>query len=146
MGESQENMNAAGSDSNLLLLLVRSRALRHQLGLLWTSDQAVQVVQRLGSIQPGPFSSCLWSPEVKDLGVLVDEKINVTQQCALPAQKANCILSHIKRIMSSRKREGILPLCSAVVRPHLDSYIQLWSPQHRKDMGLLKRGQRRPQR
>jgi len=43
-------------------------------------------------------------------------------------------LGCITSSMSSRLREVTLPLCSALVRPHLESYVQLWSPQHRKDM------------
>jgi len=37
----------------------------------------------------------------------------------------------------------ILPVSSTLLRPHLESCIQLWSPQHRKDMDLLERVQRR---
>ncbi|GAB0190837.1 mitochondrial enolase superfamily member 1 [Grus japonensis] len=77
------------------------------------------------------------SPEEKDLGVLVDETLNITQQCVLAAQKANHILGCIKRGVTSRLREVVLPLYSALLRPHLEYCVQLWGPQYRRDIELL---------
>jgi len=83
------------------------------------------------------------SPEEKDLWVLVDEKLNTTQQCFLTAHKTSCILGCMKRSVDSRSREMIPLFYSALVRPHLESCVQLWGSQHMNDMDLLERVQRR---
>ena len=86
------------------------------------------------------------SSERKDLRVLVDAKINMSQQCAFTAQKTNCIMDCIKRSVASRMREVILLLYSVLVWPHLRNCSQVWNPQYRRNVDLLETSRGGPQK
>jgi len=109
-------------------------------GDLNVGHSSVQVAGR----ETGSTSEC---PSQLQAPYLLDEIVNFFQNVKLIfpffVQRGNAHCCQTNDSMTSRSRELILPLYSALVKPPLESRVQLWSPQHRKDMKLFERVQRR---
>jgi len=73
----------------------------------------------------------------KDLGVLEDNGVTVSQECALVSKKANGILWCIEKNMVYRSMKVIFPFYFALVRPLLEYCVQFWAPHFKKDSNLL---------
>jgi len=123
-----------------------------EVGLVWTSWSSTRSSARswrMGRGNPKHISRLggEWigsSPEEKDLGVLGDEKLSMTEQCALAAQQSSHALGCIPSSMGTGWGGGFCPSAPLCLDPR-ESCVQLWSPQHWTELELWELGQGRPQ-
>ena len=84
--------------------------------------------------------------EEKDLGVIIDRKLNFRQHIAKKVSIANSNLGIIYRTFTYFNPEMFLSLYKSIVRPHLEYASVIWSPLYKKDKITLENIQRRATR
>ena len=75
--------------------------------------------------------------EEKDLGVIVQNNLQVSEQCSKVVKTANCVLGMISRTFQNKSKEIIIPLHKSLVRPHREYCVQAWRPHLIKDIKLI---------
>ena len=79
----------------------------------------------------------------KDIGVIIDEKLNFETHIAAKVKKANSMFSIIRRTFQHLDEKTFLPLYKALVRSHMDYASSVWYPYREKQIELVEGVQRR---
>ena len=79
----------------------------------------------------------------KDLGIDVSDDLKSARHIDEIVLKANRTLGMISRNIESKTKDILIPLYTALVRPHLEYCVQAWNPHYVKDIMKLERVRRR---
>ena len=83
------------------------------------------------------------SKQEKDLGVVIEDNLKPSAQCAKAAAKANMVLGQLTRGCTWRDPNNLTSLYKVYVRPHLEYAQASWNPWTEADIETLERVQHR---
>jgi hypothetical protein len=81
--------------------------------------------------------------EEKDLGVIISEDLKPSKHCQMAYSKATRMSALIRRTVEHKNTYIMLKLYKALVRPHVEYGMVIWSPWYVKDRELVENVQRR---
>ena len=79
----------------------------------------------------------------RDLGIIVDNKCNFSEQCNEAVKSANRVLGITNRNITYKSKDIIVRLYKALVRPKLEYCVQAWRPFLKRDIDNLEKVQHR---
>ena len=83
------------------------------------------------------------STEEKDLGVVISDNLKSVANCRAAYAKANRVLGMIRRTITYKSKQILLPLYKTLVRPLVEYCTPAWSPHYSKDKMMIERIQHR---
>ncbi len=79
----------------------------------------------------------------KDIGVIIDDKLNFREDISTRVNKANQTMGTIRRTYDHLDEENFVLLFKGLVRPHVEYAASVWSPVYKKDIVTVENVQRR---
>lgn len=137
-----------GKTSQIVIMLSREACTNWKnmlVGISWSSKEKCAKFCTWG--EETPCTSVCWvqtswktaCPE-KDIGVLLNTKMNINKQCAkFVAKRSAGILGCIRRkvLLAGWRNESFFS--SALSKPNLEHWVQFWTPLYKRDVNILER-------